>query len=978
VGKTFSPEAEAADFLSIPPSSGSSRLQKHIADGTDLNEWVVTSEQHKGCPSDHSTSAIAAPRAKPAALTITNTADSNKIAYQIYEAAEDETLKQIAVKVGIPVEELRELNKIRFPGLRKSSHLMGGTAVLLPLTGVAVQHAVELQHTMDMEAEKAALDEKPGAMHATKKKRRASPEQEQEQRPKATLEMVTTTTNTEGKDTHVNDLVNLETITPIASKVALGQQQHGPHQLDGALTNCAQALPTSPNSAPMDAASAALIAELMQNDRGLRNRGRLRSNSISSENSQHGLPRSRSRRSSSTSSALGIDQSSQHNTSISPDDSSRKRPRVENVSDDNGLVVKNTEGKGLGLYTTHGIARGMQIGEAYPGVKISFTDFAKKKNRFRRTKEGSKMTFDEVDAFMSEYVMELVPPEQVTNPFSGEKVEGTEVPGTGILLDPTDSNGQLLPAFAAKTLVTRINEPFEHERSNADYKKIYNDEDADEDAPAIGIGVFAKRFIRGGSEIMVDYGSYYDRMLYANDEEEGIDANTPRVSPKAKAITLTSSSSDAVKEFTTRGNAAHFLGVAPKTLRRYVNTETALKGWIVSDNLTADDSEEEQEEEFEEEFNELLVTVRSPINFVLEPKLAANGKHAVELGVDVDTVISEGVHVTIDSRGISFEEDSDDPTEDELEDVFGDVENSIGAAKKAVGPGRKHSDPSSRPTRPRPRGRAPNEKAWDKVRGVWTDAPESVDLGLNGACKGSEINVFVPGDSDDEEEESSSEDEEPDDANSDAMSDTGDGNDGGVFISPVSEPRRSPRTHTHPQEYVVEQLVTHRVTNKGVLQYKVRWQGYASDEDTWEDLAELTHCDRLLKNYSHEGTDGTDNDEEDSADEDDAIVDVNQQLNDSCIPIDTGVSPTTASLPQFVDDWSVDDVVSWACANSFAVDPVQLKDQDIDGNALLSLNYGMLATDDLYVPLKVDRAKILVSIHKLPQKMVVDDRGSLV
>jgi hypothetical protein len=63
-------------------------------------------------------------------------------------------------------------------------------------------------------------------------------------------------------------------------------------------------------------------------------------------------------------------------------------------------------------------------------------------------------------------------------------------------------------------------------------------------------------------------------------------------------------------------------------------------------------------------------------------------------------------------------------------------------AKKAVGPSRTHSKPSSRPTTPgsvaRPRGRAPKDKAWDANQGVWIDAPESADFGLDGAIRGSD------------------------------------------------------------------------------------------------------------------------------------------------------------------------------------------------------------------------------------------------
>jgi hypothetical protein len=52
--------------------------------------------------------------------------------FKLYEAIDNETPKQIAVKVGFTVKELIALNKERLPGLRQHSKLMAGTVLLLP------------------------------------------------------------------------------------------------------------------------------------------------------------------------------------------------------------------------------------------------------------------------------------------------------------------------------------------------------------------------------------------------------------------------------------------------------------------------------------------------------------------------------------------------------------------------------------------------------------------------------------------------------------------------------------------------------------------------------------------------------------------------------------------------------------------------------------------------------------------------------
>ena len=53
-------------------------------------------------------------------------------------------------------------------------------------------------------------------------------------------------------------------------------------------------------------------------------------------------------------------------------------------------------------------------------------------------------------------------------------------------------------------------------------------------------------------------------------------------------------------------------------------------------------------------------------------------------------------------------------------------------------------------------------------------------------------------------------------------------------------------------EYEVESILKHRVRKYGRgsrLEYLVHWKGYASHDDTWEPLSNLTNCHDLLQEY---------------------------------------------------------------------------------------------------------------------------------
>ena len=60
------------------------------------------------------------------------------------------------------------------------------------------------------------------------------------------------------------------------------------------------------------------------------------------------------------------------------------------------------------------------------------------------------------------------------------------------------------------------------------------------------------------------------------------------------------------------------------------------------------------------------------------------------------------------------------------------------------------------------------------------------------------------------------------------------------------------------QEYIVDSIVTHRYSRRG-LHYLVRWKGYDSSSDEWLPEAELKHAKEVLAQYkrkymtSHKG-----------------------------------------------------------------------------------------------------------------------------
>ncbi|XP_014255148.1 chromobox protein homolog 1-like [Cimex lectularius] len=66
---------------------------------------------------------------------------------------------------------------------------------------------------------------------------------------------------------------------------------------------------------------------------------------------------------------------------------------------------------------------------------------------------------------------------------------------------------------------------------------------------------------------------------------------------------------------------------------------------------------------------------------------------------------------------------------------------------------------------------------------------------------------------------------------------------------PKLEPEESAEEEDPDEEFEVECLVSDRMTEEGKVQYKVRWRGYDSDQDTWENESNLD-CPDIIEEYN--------------------------------------------------------------------------------------------------------------------------------
>ena len=70
-------------------------------------------------------------------------------------------------------------------------------------------------------------------------------------------------------------------------------------------------------------------------------------------------------------------------------------------------------------------------------------------------------------------------------------------------------------------------------------------------------------------------------------------------------------------------------------------------------------------------------------------------------------------------------------------------------------------------------------------------------------------------------------------------------------VSDPSRPRHPPslRRTTAGAEWAVERLVAHRTTPEGVDEYRIQWEGYPPEQDTWEPLSSLGGAKEALADY---------------------------------------------------------------------------------------------------------------------------------
>jgi hypothetical protein len=69
-------------------------------------------------------------------------------------------------------------------------------------------------------------------------------------------------------------------------------------------------------------------------------------------------------------------------------------------------------------------------------------------------------------------------------------------------------------------------------------------------------------------------------------------------------------------------------------------------------------------------------------------------------------------------------------------------------------------------------------------------------------------------------------------------------------IVPDDDPVTDDLGKYYDKEYEVEKLVSHRYDSKGHLQYKVRWQGFSKEHDTWQTFDDLSSAPEAIEVYS--------------------------------------------------------------------------------------------------------------------------------
>jgi len=70
------------------------------------------------------------------------------------------------------------------------------------------------------------------------------------------------------------------------------------------------------------------------------------------------------------------------------------------------------------------------------------------------------------------------------------------------------------------------------------------------------------------------------------------------------------------------------------------------------------------------------------------------------------------------------------------------------------------------------------------------------------------------------------------------------------LLGPTQTPETDENIEAHEEEYDVERLLDRRI-RKGITEYKVRWSGYESSDDTWEPTGNL-NCPEKFQEFEQE------------------------------------------------------------------------------------------------------------------------------
>ena len=97
--------------------------------------------------------------------------------------------------------------------------------------------------------------------------------------------------------------------------------------------------------------------------------------------------------------------------------------------------------------------------------------------------------------------------------------------------------------------------------------------------------------------------------------------------------------------------------------------------------------------------------------------------------------------------------------------------------------------------------------------------------------------------------------------------------------------------------YSVEKILDKRI-HKGKIQYKIKWEGYSTDECTWEPLAHLDNVKYMIKEYEREQTEFLNKKRHNNNNNEDSLSSTTKPNNTSPQLPTTNSSPTLKEQAQ--------------------------------------------------------------------------------